>query len=71
MQYETGIQLKKVPESAVGAKAIQSALSHMKNEVGLGKTLGLLKNLNQMDGFDCPGCAWPDPDIKRDFLAEY
>lgn len=67
----TGIQLTKVPKSAVGAKAIQSALSHMKNEVGLGKTLGLLKNLNQMNGFDCPGCAWPDPDIKRDFLAEY
>lgn len=67
----TGIKLTEVPKSAVGAKAIQSALSHMKNEVGLGKTFGLLKNLNQMDGFDCPGCAWPDPDIKRDFLAEY
>ncbi len=21
--------------------------------------------------FDCPGCAWPDPDAKRAFLAEY
>ena len=31
----------------------------------------LLKNLNQKYGFDCPGCAWPDPDEKRAFLAEY
>ena len=30
-----------------------------------------LKNINQINGFDCPGCAWPDPDQKRAFLAEY
>jgi molybdopterin-dependent oxidoreductase alpha subunit len=67
----TGIKLKKIPTSAVGAKAIVSALSHIRNEVGLIKGIGLLKNLNQKDGFDCPGCAWPDPDEKRAFLAEY
>jgi len=67
----TGIQLKKIPKSAVGAKAIASTLSHIKEEVGLTKGIGLLKNLNQKDGFDCPGCAWPDPDEKRAFLAEY
>ena len=53
----TGIQLKKVPESAVGVKAIASALTHIKDEVGLNKGIGLLSKLNQMDGFDCPGCA--------------
>ena len=67
----TGIELKKIPKSAVGAKAVASALNHIKNEVGLAKGLGLLKNLNQKYGFDCPGCAWPDPDEKRAFLAEY
>ncbi len=67
----TGIELKKIPESAVGVKAIQSALSHISSEVGLGKGVGLLAKLNQTDGFDCPGCAWPDPDEKRAFLAEY
>ena len=67
----TGIQLKEIPKSAVGAKAIKSALSHIKNEVGLAKGIGLLKNINQKYGFDCPGCAWPDPDAKRAFLAEY
>ncbi|TXD60968.1 FdhF/YdeP family oxidoreductase [Polaribacter sp. IC066] len=67
----TGIKLQKIPKSAVGAKAIASALNHIKNEVGIIKGIGLLKNLNQKDGFDCPGCAWPDPDEKRAFLAEY
>jgi molybdopterin-dependent oxidoreductase alpha subunit len=67
----TGIQLKKIPTSAVGVKAIQSSLTHIVKEVGLIKGIGLLSKLNQKEGFDCPGCAWPDPDEKRAFLAEY
>ena len=67
----TGIQLTKVPETSVGIKAILSALTHVKIEVGIVKGISLLKNLNQKNGFDCPGCAWPDPDEKRAFLAEY
>jgi molybdopterin-dependent oxidoreductase alpha subunit len=67
----TGIQLIEVPKSSVGVKAIASALTHIKDEVGVLKGIGLLKNINQKYGFDCPGCAWPDPDEKRAFLAEY
>ncbi|MEN8703523.1 MAG: FdhF/YdeP family oxidoreductase [Polaribacter sp.] len=67
----TGIELRETPKSAVGFKAISSALKHVKDEVGIAKGIGLLKNLNQTYGFDCPGCAWPDPDEKRAFLAEY
>tara|TARA_R110001632_G_scaffold229875_1_gene366682 strand:- start:1985 stop:4279 length:2295 start_codon:yes stop_codon:yes gene_type:complete len=67
----TGIKLEEIPTSAVGFKAIKSAISHITNEVGLVKGIGLLAKLNQKDGFDCPGCAWPDPDEKRAFLAEY
>lgn len=67
----TGIELTDIPKSAVGVKAIKSSLNHVVGEVGLVKGISLLKNLNQKDGFDCPGCAWPDPDEKRAFLAEY
>ena len=67
----TGIELTDIPKSAVGVKAIKSSLNHVVGEVGLVKGIGLLKNLNQKNGFDCPGCAWPDPDEKRAFLAEY
>ena len=27
--------------------------------------------MNQKGGFDCPGCAWPDPDDERSSLGEY
>ena len=67
----TGIELKKIPSSAVGYTAVKSAITHIKEEVGLVKGVGLLAKLNQKNGFDCPGCAWPDPDEKRAFLAEY
>jgi molybdopterin-dependent oxidoreductase alpha subunit len=67
----TGIKLIDIPKKAVGTKAIQSALKHVFSETGVSKGISLLKNINQLDGFDCPGCAWPDPDEKRAFLAEY
>ena len=68
---QTEIRLTEVPKTAVGVKAIASALSHIKNEVGVFKGIQLLSKINQKEGFDCPGCAWPDPDDKRAFLAEY
>ena len=30
-----------------------------------------LLRLNQADGFDCPGCAWPDPDPDHRHTAEF
>ena len=67
----TGIQLTKIPKAAVGFKAIRSTFDRINREVGLVKGIGLLAKINQKDGFDCPGCAWPDPDEKRAFLSEY
>ena len=34
-------------------------------EMGVQRSLKTFANLNQKDGFDCPSCAWPDPDGKR------
>ena len=67
----TGIELTEIPKSAVGVKAIKTDLNHVTKETGVLKGISLLKKMNQKDGFDCPGCAWPDPDEKRAFLAEY
>ena len=55
------------PKSVAGGiPAIVSSMKHLRDETGLVRgNLELLK-LNQMDGFDCPGCAWPDPDDKRE-----
>ena len=67
----TGIKLTEVPKTAAGFKAIKSTFKHITEEVGLLKGIGLLSKINQKEGFDCPGCAWPDPDEKRAFLSEY
>lgn len=56
---------------AVGIPSITSALKHVNEELGLAKGFKLLNKMNQKGGFDCPGCAWPDPDDKRSILGEY
>jgi molybdopterin-dependent oxidoreductase alpha subunit len=55
---------------AVGLPAITSSIKHIADEMGLAKGLKLLNKMNQQDGFDCPGCAWPDPK-KPSSLGEY
>ncbi len=67
----TGIRKTKPANYAAGGKAIKSSIDHIRDEMTLGQGIGLLKQMNQKKGFDCPGCAWPDPDEKRAFLAEY
>lgn len=51
-------------------KAVTNSMGHIFKVMSKGKALKLLNKLNQKDGIDCPGCAWPDPD-KRSRIAEY
>ncbi len=68
----TGLTVSSPKEKAAGLPAVVSALKHGWKEMGLPKTLRTLFKLNQTDGFDCPGCAWPDPDPdQRSTVAEY
>ncbi|CAM3118327.1 FdhF/YdeP family oxidoreductase [Corallococcus sp. ZKHCc1 1396] len=46
---------------AGGASAVLHALKHVLGEAGPWRGGKLLWKINQTDGFDCPGCAWPDP----------
>src|SRR5581483_8057920 len=34
------------------------------------RSLKTLANVNQFEGFDCPSCAWPEPDDRRS-MAEF
>jgi len=38
--------------------------------MGLFSSIVTLSKVNKFSGFDCPGCAWPDPDSHRTF-AEF
>ena len=51
--------------------AIISTLKHIVGEAGLMRGMKALTKLNKKDGFDCPSCAWPDPDDDRSGLGEY
>ncbi|MEM6723963.1 MAG: hypothetical protein AAF598_07990, partial [Bacteroidota bacterium] len=66
-----GIQFTKVPEVAAGFPAIKSSLGHAFSEMNLGRCTKTLFSVNQMKGFDCHGCAWPDPDDHRSGFGEY
>ncbi|MFF0726551.1 FdhF/YdeP family oxidoreductase [Streptomyces sp. NPDC004134] len=54
-------------QSAVGAAAIAHALRTGQEQMGVRRTARTLLRVNQRDGFDCPGCAWPDPDRPHTF----
>ncbi len=64
------LKLHPIPDSAGGLSAIKSSLEHLHSETGLIRGTQLMLKANQNNGFDCPGCAWPDPDEKRSF-AEF
>lgn len=65
-----GLQVTGENHIAGGVPAVLSAMKHIALETGLARGTKLLLQVNQKEGFDCPGCAWPDPDGKRSF-AEF
>ena len=64
------LELNDPKSVAGGMPAITSSLQHVYGEVGIVDGTKALLKLNQFDGFDCPGCAWPDPDKDRS-VAEF
>ncbi len=67
----TGLKLIRPKTVAAGIPAIFSSAKHIFSEMGPGRAMKALFALNQKSGFDCPGCAWPDPDLERSSLGEY
>ncbi len=67
----TGIRITLPKETAAGIPGVVSAMRHVFSEMGVGRGLKVLANLNQKGGTDCPSCAWPDPDDERSAIAEY
>ncbi|MCL4105780.1 UNVERIFIED_CONTAM: hypothetical protein GTU68_028657 [Idotea baltica] len=51
--------------------ALTSSLFQIRKYMSPGAAFATMRNLNQKGGFDCPGCAWPDPDDDRSSLGEY
>ena len=56
--------------SAGGLTSIWETVHRGARDMGVKRSLKTLLALNQKDGFDCPSCAWPDPDDDRNRGAE-
>jgi molybdopterin-dependent oxidoreductase alpha subunit len=55
---------------AAGREGIVAAMKHGFKEMGVYRTMNALLHINQKEGFDCPSCAWPDPE-KPSRIGEY
>lgn len=59
------IGVKKPKTWAAGVPAVTNSMKHVMSSAGPIRGTKALLDLNQYDGFDCPSCAWPDPDDHR------
>ncbi|MGW5634871.1 FdhF/YdeP family oxidoreductase [Streptomyces sp. NPDC003832] len=51
--------------AAAGLPAIGHTLRMAQQQMGVKRTALTLLRVNQKDGFDCPGCAWPEPEHRH------
>jgi hypothetical protein len=56
---------------AAGIPAVLETAKDIFAETGLIRGMEGLFHMNKKGGFDCSGCAWPDPDDERSSIAEY
>ncbi|MFE8958657.1 FdhF/YdeP family oxidoreductase [Streptomyces iakyrus] len=52
-------------DHAAGLPAVTSSLRHAHAQMGTRRSLLTLLSVNQKSGFDCPGCAWPEPERRH------
>ncbi|MET9425064.1 FdhF/YdeP family oxidoreductase [Streptomyces sp. NPDC006540] len=62
-------QIAAPQHAAAGLPAIGHTLRVAQQQMGVSRTARTLMKVNQKDGFDCPGCAWPEGDKRH--VAEF
>ncbi|MET9664249.1 FdhF/YdeP family oxidoreductase [Streptomyces sp. NPDC006475] len=58
-------QVAEPQHAAAGLPAVGYTLKIAQQQMGLRRTAQTLLKVNQKDGFDCPGCAWPEGDHRH------
>ncbi len=66
----TELRIQEPMEHAAGVIGVKEALRHGFKEMGIVRSMTALSKMNQEDGFDCPSCAWPNPE-KPSKIGEY
>ncbi|MCG3752343.1 MULTISPECIES: FdhF/YdeP family oxidoreductase [unclassified Amycolatopsis] len=71
---EARLEVGKPKGWAAGIPGVAVSLARGVEQMGPVRTARTLRLLNQRDGFDCPGCAWPEPrqvDGEKRKMAEF
>ncbi|WP_251451097.1 FdhF/YdeP family oxidoreductase [Microbacterium sp. Marseille-Q6648] len=66
---ESRLRVSDPARVAVGVPAVAHALQMSIEQMGVARSIRTLARVNQKDGFDCPGCAWPEEDKRH--VAEF
>ncbi len=62
---ESDLEIGGEAHAAAGATAVAVSMKRAMEQMGPLRTAQTLLKLNQVDGFDCQGCAWPDPEHRH------
>ncbi|MCW2753149.1 MAG: oxidoreductase alpha (molybdopterin) subunit [Marmoricola sp.] len=68
---ESELRVTHPEDHAAGPTAVAVSMKRTLGAMGVRRTAESLLKLNQADGFDCQGCAWPDPAPGRRHTAEF
>ncbi len=68
---EADVHVGAPKSSAAGVPAVAVAMKRAVEHMGVVRSSRTLRKLNQVDGFDCQGCAWPDPAAGHRHPAEF
>ncbi len=68
---ESDLEVGGSAHAAAGVTAVGVSMKRTVEQMGVLRTAQTLLKLNQVDGFDCQGCAWPDPDPEHRHTAEF
>lgn len=56
-----------LPGAAGGWGAVKSVANAVRKQMDIRQDVIAMFDMNKPEGFDCPGCAWPDPKHSASF----
>ncbi len=68
---ERELEVDSPKNAAAGTPAVAVTMKRAIEQMGVRRTAQTLLRVNQTDGFDCQGCAWPDPEAGHRHTAEF
>jgi molybdopterin-dependent oxidoreductase alpha subunit len=60
-QGEEALAVGPPKDWAAGLAGVTTSARRSVEQMGVRRSVATLRHINQRDGFDCPGCAWPEP----------